>query len=88
MTTAKPSSQSFDFKSLFKSNDAAVAIAVVMIIGTMLVSLPTPLMDVFSGIESGTFHWDHASEHVRKKPHGIYSIPLVIIDRNAFSSWD
>ena len=46
MTAAKPSSQSFDFKSLFKSNDAAVAIAVVLIIGTMLVSLPTPLMDV------------------------------------------
>ena len=46
MTTVKPSSQSFDFKSLLKSNDAAVAIAVVLIIGTMLVSLPTGLMDI------------------------------------------
>lgn len=46
MASVKPSTTVFDVRSLLQSNDAVMAIAVVMVIGMMLVSLPSGLVDI------------------------------------------
>lgn len=47
MTTATPTKRrSFDFGSLFRSNDAIMAIAVVIVISMLLTNLPTFVVDI------------------------------------------
>jgi flagellar biosynthesis protein FlhA len=47
MTAARPSTSGFDFRSLIRTNDLIMAGSVVVIVGLMLVTLPSGVMDVF-----------------------------------------
>ncbi|MBI9044034.1 MAG: flagellar biosynthesis protein FlhA [Anaerolineaceae bacterium] len=46
MTTARPSSRIFDFRTILRSNDAMMAIAVVVVVAMMLVDMPPFLLDI------------------------------------------
>ena len=60
MTTAKPSSQSFDFKSLFKSNDAAVGNISCFNHWHHAGFIAHRINGYSGGAEPGTFHWHYA----------------------------
>ena len=46
MTTAKTSTQGFNFRSLLKNNDLFMAFMIVLLVAMMLVALPTPVVDI------------------------------------------
>jgi flagellar biosynthesis protein FlhA len=46
MSTARPTASTFDFRSLFRSKDAIMAFAVIMVIGMMLAPLPSFAVDI------------------------------------------
>jgi flagellar biosynthesis protein FlhA len=46
MTTAKPTINRFDWQTLLKSNDMVMALAVVLLIGMMIVPLPSSVVDI------------------------------------------
>ncbi|NPV84681.1 MAG: flagellar biosynthesis protein FlhA [Anaerolineae bacterium] len=46
MTTAKPTTGTFDVKALLQSNDAIMAVGLVLLVAIMLVPIPTILIDV------------------------------------------